>query len=231
MKRRKQFLVLSLCVLAVAAVPAWAVVAPMDSASFATKFECDAWPSPDFPQSVGSPTVNGDGTITYVTSTSTLAEWAAPSLPASYTIEWRMQITSSGETYGAFPVSYYNAATPAGTILTSLGSDYLAYYDGSAFASLAMGDNTDAMHTFRLAYDDDNPGSLFVWRDGVSLGTIATANTDWGTDLYWMGGFGAASGGGVVDYFRWTEGAYSPVPEPMTLALLGLGALLARKRS
>jgi hypothetical protein len=98
----------------------------------------------------------------------------------------------------------------------------------------AVGDplgNTDAFHVFRVAQAPaENPGEevYHVWRDGVLLADDLGSGLNLvGYNFMRFGDTGTNSGGVVeIDYLRFTDGAYAPIPEPSTFVLL-VGAALA----
>ncbi|MCC6238675.1 MAG: PEP-CTERM sorting domain-containing protein [Phycisphaerales bacterium] len=105
-------------------------------------------------------------------------------------------------------------------------------------ASVATAPNDDALHTFRIASyspDGSSAGQVYkVWRDGTEIGTFAQ-NANYAGSLLVFGDY--VSGIGEVDfdidYLRWTtDGAYAPVPEPSSAAMLLMlgGGLLFRRR-
>jgi hypothetical protein len=102
-------------------------------------------------------------------------------------------------------------------------------------------DNSSTFHTYRIAqaaYSD----TFSVWRDGVQVASELT--TGYAGNIGgngWLGAFGAYSGGTrgptQIDYIRIDgSGAYAPVPEPSSIAILvsaamGLLAYAWRKRT
>ncbi len=227
-KRTSRCVVLGVCLLAMLAVPAWASMTPMDSADFANKIEGDVWPVPGY--DCGGSASSDGSVITYTAGSSTYVETTA-AMPQSYTIEWNMKVLSSGPN-GVFTMWMSNATNIVDNVWVMVGQDKVKMYrDGAVVDVAATGANDDAYHTFRIAHEANS--SVFqLWRDGVQIGTdVPTTNFAAADDMWFFGGWGGLGGQAEVDYYRWTEGAYSPVPEPMTLALFGLGGLLLRKRS
>jgi hypothetical protein len=99
---------------------------------------------------------------------------------------------------------------------------------GSASGSVLhteTADNTDGFHEFRIAQPASS-GQITVWRDGVQIyaGNSDGSNNNLGAFMFFGDGGGAIGGPTVsLDYFRWdSTGAYEPVPEPHSLAMLGL---------
>ena len=83
----------------------------------------------------------------------------------------------------------------------------------ATYTTIPTGDNTDAMHTFRLTYDGTTRHGYTLWRDGVVIGSYLVDSTSY--NQYASAGFpnllrwGVTSSSTVggsfdVDYIRWT---------------------------
>ena len=149
------------------------------------------------------------------------------SYASGYTFEIRLKVVSDTGGLGAT----YLFAVPS-------DSDECALLNikdtGQSWGSgTAVGDqlsNTDAFHVFRVAQAPAaNAGEevYHVWRDGVPLADdLGSGSTLAGYDFLRFGDGGTNQGGEIeVDYFRFRGGAYAPIPEPGTLALLATGLI------
>lgn len=110
--------------------------------------------------------------------------------------------------------------------------------DSAASGAVPTADNSDTWHTFRIAsYSPSGSGTgqiFHVWRDGVEIAPALAQNTNFLGEQLWFGDFvsGSAEVNIDIDYLRWdTTGAWAPVPEPTSLALVALGATLCVRRS
>jgi hypothetical protein len=152
-----------------------------------------------------------------------------------YTLEIRMKIapTASEGSMGLCMVGAGVVDPAADGVWGYIKKAGMGWYNGSAYVALDTTDNNadGEWHTFRFAQEPNPDGTvgdeLFsVWRDnvlvngGIDGGHVLTNATTFG-DRASTGQTGTFE----VDYFRFTDGAYAPIPEPSTLILLAGGLL------
>ena len=112
---------------------------------------------------------------------------------------------------------------------------------GGGFLAVPMVLNDGEFHTFRVVNDGNVSGDIYktthFFIDGVALSdTDGNPWTSSSNDSRLL--FGDFTGGDFADginydieYYAYDQsGAYAPIPEPVTMVLLGLGGLLIRKR-
>ena len=212
--------------------PAVADLAKKDSSDFQFQYNMDALPSEkdldsnltkDFVVS-GSIAAPAEGTLTITGSGNYFAADASAqiwrnNIAGPYSYEYSVKVVSDTGTghpvLGTLSSSFINDMS-VGELW--IGANQVRWGEGSTDRQLGTQDNTDAFHTFRVAFD----GSAYsVWRDGALLSnSLGSAYAESSTYLYWGGISGYSSGDVNVRYFRLTNGAFAPVPEPSSIVLL-----------
>jgi len=237
----------SLLVAGAVPLAAEAAITPLDSALFTKKFEMNGGPANLFGSDEetdewtiaagGNYTASqGSGQLNYATSgalgsalywdSDTFGSVVSHATGATFEISVRVNSSSDSDMTKNRAIQIVLGDEHALTALT-IGTDKAIMGN----AEFATGDNTDGYHVFRVARDA-NTDFYSLYRDGVNLandlGTIGGPLDD----LYFGDGTGGWNGDVSVDYFRWTAGGYSPVPEPAGLALLipAIGALCRRRK-
>jgi hypothetical protein len=163
------------------------------------------------------------------------AQGSGPTFADGYTVEVSVKAVTDGSVVNALPSAGIAiqpipgaSSTPVGELWVGTGmTGWGEPASGVIPITLSTESNTDAFHTFRFA-QQAGTSAWSVWRDGVLLSnTITVGGGNIGLPIACLGGIGSGSKGAEAEiaYFRATPGAWAPVPEPGTLALLATGAI------
>ena len=98
------------------------------------------------------------------------------------------------------------------------------------YATMAPGDNTDAMHTFRVTYDGATRHGFTLWRDDVVIGECLVDSTAYNSAIgnnpnflrFGVTSTSVLGGSFDVDYVRWTADgvwAYRNQPKGMVISV------------
>ena len=148
-----------------------------------------------------------------------------------YTVEFRVRINTTTQS-GADRAFNFMAGTdgPVGDLFIGTNSVQwcLSTSGSGTFVTLDTSDNTDSMHTFRIAYSGGGRHCFTVWRDGVKIGEdLVDCTNFYGYSGNALGIVRFGKGGGLndgsweLDYIRWdTTGAYDWKNPPTGLNII-----------
>ncbi len=234
--------VAALCLMSLTLTPS-ASAAIINGVNFETAYFGDVLPNAAAPSwtIVGSAGVANAATQIYtVSTTGTQASYSERTLSMAgvngVTIEFRANVSTMAGTLAAGDLRFY---TGSEVFLFRLADD-VVFFGNSVESASSYAISTDAMHTYRITLERQESGflaNLYIDHastpviSGVAAGSSSTgARIQWG-DTATSGGVNGTMGWNYVAYT--TSGAYAPVPEPATTALLfgvGGGMLFLRQR-
>ena len=243
--------VAAMAFLALGAVAQAEIVATMDSSDFIYGFEFtgvddrpDNYPTVDIDGNLnqdmsrwGSGGTISGGIMTLQTVSTEECGYSSK-LPSSvwhnynvlssdgFTIETKVKIITQAAGY-SYVFALYGGAVDEVRGSLRIGGSKTGWTNspGTSVATLDTNSNSDVFHIFRMAFDPAT-GLFAAWRDGVELSSILTASyTSTGMMFSFGDGSGLDRGTAEVDYVRFTKGAYAPIPEPSTIALLATGLI------
>ena len=191
------------------------------SGDFNHKYEGDVVPVPNFTEAGTfqlAPSTDGDimsfrtGFGPYLDSD----DWDGANLTTNgWTIEFRVRIDEDFAEGARGALALYTGNGSTGDILGIGTNRVMKWAHGEVVVDTNA--NTDAFHTFRVAFDRDGVVWPYtIYRDGLLLDTSPNGG-NWGNDTFYLGSGGSIYGGPSVhlDYLRWDDtGAYEPtIPE------------------
>ena len=131
-----------------------------------------------------------------------------------FTFELKARIADSWDT--AKPVVNLLVGTPRASGAFFIGANGVSWYNpGNVIYSC---DNTDRMHSFRIAYEGDTDFGFTFWRDGEKIGeNLSCFDMKGAYSFVRFGIVSTSTHGGAfeVDYIRWTtDGVFAPYIPP-----------------
>ncbi|NWK54128.1 PEP-CTERM sorting domain-containing protein [Verrucomicrobiaceae bacterium N1E253] len=181
-------------------------------------------------------TTTGTSHSTLVGTTATApgaaVDWDSTVSPNTFTLEVSMRVNDLTDGFKFW------AGTGDRIYMLDIYNDKVTTTNsGGGLKDVAMTLNDGEFHTFRLVADNTNPGA-HVWVDGVHIGDEVGGVFNSGTNdsRFILGDTTSGSFGDDIDvdiaYISYDAGAFAPVPEPSSAALVGLGglALILRRR-
>ena len=172
----------------------------------------------------GSATVTQKGILSVSLPQGKMAYWRANDsiwsarigTDTAYTLEFKIQIRDKWNLSSVGDrVIQFICGNPRAAAVFYIGPNNVTWEPNGAatYTTIPTGDNTDAMHTFRLTYDGTTRHGYTLWRDGVVIGSYLVDSTSY--NQYASAGFpnllrwGVTSSSTVggsfdVDYIRWT---------------------------
>lgn len=228
-------LIISL-IMVVVCETAWCNMVPKDSTEFSGKYEAIALPQDSTPpwirttsgavtnaivndMLVANSTGDGPARMLYWAN----SQWSSlDPYNNGFTMETSFRVISAGSGLSAFNISIGDGTSYTEVKITPSS----IIWNGLSGYTAKTTDTTVGMHTIRIA-NEATTNAYYVWYDDELIVNGAAGKT--GTvDRLWFGDWASTIQGSYeMDYMRWTEVAYSPVPEPASMVLLVCGGMLA----
>ena len=185
-------------------------------------------------------TVTQDGILSVTLPQAKMAYWRANDSvwsgrigsDTAYTLEFNIKITDKWNLSSVGNrVVQFICGNPSAAAVFYIGPNSVTWEANGAatYTEIATGDNTDAMHSFRLTYDGATRHGYTLWRDGVVIGEYLVDSTSY--NQYASAGFpnllrwgvtstSTVGGSFAVDYVRWTtDGAWDYRDQPKGLVI------------
>lgn len=149
-----------------------------------------------------------------------------------YTVEFRMRVDEITDTQRG--PALFRVADGVQLVELEWRANQVVWNATTGTAASVIIDPT-VYHTYRIAYDpsaNDNAGAYAAWIDGELI-SEALAGNNTTVNYVLFGDTSNSRYGGTTtwDYVRWdTTGAYAPIPEPASLAMLVLGSTMLLRR-
>ena len=151
----------------------------------------------------------------------------------AYTLEFKIKITDKWNLSSVGDrVAQIWCGNPRAAAIFYIGTNSVTWEPNGAgtYTTIVTGDNTDAMHTFRVTYDGATRHGCTLWRDDVVIGEYLVDSTAYNSaignnpNFLRFGVTSTSSLGGSfdVDYVRWTtDGAwdYRDQPKGMVISI------------
>ena len=148
-----------------------------------------------------------------------------------YTVEFKVQIRSKWNLPSVGDrVFQIWCGNPRAAGILFIGTNSVTWepQGTGSYTQINTGDNTDAMHTFRITYDGTTRHGYTVWRDDAVIGSYLVDSTSYNSDLgnnvnfLRFGVVSSTTVGGSfdIDYIRWTtDGAWDYRDQPKGMVI------------
>ena len=186
-------------------------------------------------------TVMQDGKLSVSLPQGKMAYWRANNsvwsdrigADTAYTVEFKVQIRDRWNlsTVGDRVIQIW-CGNPRAAAIFYIGMSSVTWEANGAgtYATMATGDNTDAMHTFRVTYDGATRHGFTLWRDDVVIGECLVDSTAYNSAIgnnpnflrFGVTSTSVLGGSFDVDYVRWTADgvwAYRNQPKGMVISV------------